>query len=231
VLTLALYGLLAVLLIGGIYLLAAWLLPAGEQIAPPVRDEPIWSLPPERALAAADVADVRLPVALRGYRFAETDLLLDRLVEELQARDDEIARLRKPATATAAPSVAASGERIAKNKSPAGPPTSRWATASSVSLEKGPSPDQAASKPTPPPPREPRLDAVAAAAAKSRAETGRPVEPTPTAGTPPAAEPKSATAVDAPAAEPKPRRPAARKRQSAPPAEQVERVEQGGHDA
>jgi len=37
---------------------------------------------------------VRLPVALRGYRFAETDLLLDRLVEELRARDEEIARLR-----------------------------------------------------------------------------------------------------------------------------------------
>jgi len=37
---------------------------------------------------------VRLPVALRGYRFAETDLLLDRLVEELRARDEEIAGLR-----------------------------------------------------------------------------------------------------------------------------------------
>jgi hypothetical protein len=94
VLTLALYGLLAIVLIGALYLIAVRLLPAGEQIAPPVRDEPIWELPSERALIAADVADVRLPVALRGYRFAETDLLLDRLVEELQARDEEIARLR-----------------------------------------------------------------------------------------------------------------------------------------
>ena len=93
-LTLALYGLLAILLIGGLYLVAARLLPAGEQIAPPVRDEPIWELPAERALVAADIAEVRLPVALRGYRFAETDLLLDRLVEELRARDEEIARLR-----------------------------------------------------------------------------------------------------------------------------------------
>ncbi len=93
-LTLALYGLLAIVLIGALYLIAVRLLPAGEQIAPPVRDEPIWELPSERAMLAADVADVRLPVALRGYRFAETDLLLDRLVEELQARDEEIARLR-----------------------------------------------------------------------------------------------------------------------------------------
>jgi hypothetical protein len=43
---------------------------------------------------ADDVDGVRLPVALRGYRFAETDLLLDRLAAELRARDAEIARLR-----------------------------------------------------------------------------------------------------------------------------------------
>ena len=40
---------------------------------------------------------MRLPVALRGYRFAETDLLLDRLTEELRLRDEEIARLTSPA--------------------------------------------------------------------------------------------------------------------------------------
>jgi hypothetical protein len=100
VLTLALYGLLAILLIAALYLIAVRLLPPGEQIAPPVRDEPVWALPAERALLAADVAEVRLPVALRGYRFAETDLLLDRLVEELQARDEEIARLRGVAPMT-----------------------------------------------------------------------------------------------------------------------------------
>jgi hypothetical protein len=244
VLTLALYGLLAVLLIGGIYLLAAWLLPTGEQIAPPVRDEPIWSLPPERALAAADVADVRLPVALRGYRFAETDLLLDRLVEELRARDEEIARLRKPATAPG-PSSAESGERAAK-------PTPAKSTATSL--------EKSTSKPATQSQRPAGVDAVAAAAAKSQAEkavapaTSAPAaepKPTPAVAATPAAEPKTkptpaadpptaagpkptpaadAPAADAPAAEPKPRRPAARKRQPAPPPEQVERVEQGGHD-
>ena len=44
-LTLALYGLLALLLAGALFLLAAYLLPAGEQIAPPIRDEPLWDLP------------------------------------------------------------------------------------------------------------------------------------------------------------------------------------------
>ena len=93
-LTLGLYGLLAVLVMIGLFLLAANFLPAGEQIAPPIRDEPPWDLPASRRLDADDVASVRLPVALRGYRFAETDLLLDRLGEELRARDAEIARLR-----------------------------------------------------------------------------------------------------------------------------------------
>jgi hypothetical protein len=94
VLHLLLYGVLAILLGGVLFAAAARFLPAGEQIAPPVRDEPPWELPPDRALRADDVDEVRLPVALRGYRFAETDQLLDRLAGELRARDAELARLR-----------------------------------------------------------------------------------------------------------------------------------------
>ena len=90
----ALYGLLAVGIAAVLFLIAAYVLPAGERIAPPIRDEPLWELPASRTLAAEDVVAVRLPVALRGYRFAETDLLLDRLADELKARDDEIIRLR-----------------------------------------------------------------------------------------------------------------------------------------
>ena len=58
------------------------------------RDEPVWTLPHERRLQAEDIDTVRLPVALRGYRFAETDILLDRLAGELRDRDAEIAHLR-----------------------------------------------------------------------------------------------------------------------------------------
>lgn len=93
-LTLAWYGLLAIAIMGALFLVAVTLLPAGEQIAPSVRDEAPWSLPLSHPLDASDVAAVRLPVALRGYRFAETDALLDRLGEELRARDAEIAQLR-----------------------------------------------------------------------------------------------------------------------------------------
>ena len=107
-----LYGLLAILLAGGLFLLASWLLPAGEQIAPPVRDDPPWELPVERPMGAEDVDGVRLPVALRGYRFAETDLLLDRLAAELRARDEEIARLRGDVPAEPEP-VEAPGEKDA----------------------------------------------------------------------------------------------------------------------
>jgi DivIVA domain-containing protein len=93
VLTLVLYGLLAIGLMAGLFLLAARFLPAGEQIAPALRDEPPWALPEDRHLTAMDIEDLRLPVALRGYRFAETDLLLDRLVAELRRRDEELERL------------------------------------------------------------------------------------------------------------------------------------------
>lgn len=125
---LVLYGLLAIILAGGLFLLAARFLPAGEQIAPPLRDEPPWELPPDRMLAPEDVDTVRLPVALRGYRFAETDLLLDRLAAELRARDAEIVRLRgggepeparadEPETAVeepVAPAAPAAGEEAAE---------------------------------------------------------------------------------------------------------------------
>ncbi|GAB2478416.1 DivIVA domain-containing protein [Jatrophihabitans fulvus] len=94
VVSIVLYGFLAIVVAGALFVLATRFLPAGEQIAPPLRDEPVWALPAERSLRPEEVDTVRLPVALRGYRFAETDVLLDRLVHELRRRDDEIARLR-----------------------------------------------------------------------------------------------------------------------------------------
>ena len=124
-----LYGLLAILLAGGLFLLATRFLPAGEQIAPPLRDEPPWELPPDRALGPDDVDSVRLPVALRGYRFAETDLLLDRLAAELRARDAEIARLRGApvgsADAADGSAHATDGSAYATDESAYAPPRSQ----------------------------------------------------------------------------------------------------------
>lgn len=93
-LTLVLYALLAIAVAAAVFFVVASLLPAGEQIAPAIRDDRPWELPADQTIHAEQVASVRLPVALRGYRFAETDVLLDRLAEELRARDELIARLR-----------------------------------------------------------------------------------------------------------------------------------------
>ena len=93
-LTLLGYGVLALLAAAVLFILAAYFLPTGEQIAPPLRDDPLWQLPPEQPLTGDQIETVRLPVSLRGYRFAEVDQLLDRLGAELRARDEQIAQLR-----------------------------------------------------------------------------------------------------------------------------------------
>ena len=93
-LTLFLYALLAIIVVAGLFALAVYVLPKGEQIAPPTPDTRPWESLPDHQLRPEDVVSARLPVALRGYRFAETDLLLDRLTDELRERDDQIARLR-----------------------------------------------------------------------------------------------------------------------------------------
>ncbi|MEP6599345.1 MAG: hypothetical protein ABJB98_07870 [Actinomycetota bacterium] len=92
--TLLLYGLMALIAVGVLFVLTALFLPKGVQIAPPAPDMRPWAALPDRRMAPEEVTAIRLPVALRGYRFAEADLLLDRLTEELRARDAEIAQLR-----------------------------------------------------------------------------------------------------------------------------------------
>ncbi len=97
-----LFTLLAVIVVGVLFVVVAVVLPKGEQISPPTPDVKPWAQLPDRRLAPEDVVAVRLPVALRGYRFAETDRVLDRLAEELRRRDEEIATLR--ATGASVPS-------------------------------------------------------------------------------------------------------------------------------
>ena len=92
-LTLIGYIVLAIVLVGALYLAGVAFLPKGEQLAPAVRDDPTWALAQGRPVSGADVDNVRLPVALRGYRFAETDHLLDVLAHEIRWRDGELARL------------------------------------------------------------------------------------------------------------------------------------------
>jgi DivIVA domain-containing protein len=62
-------------------------------------DEPSSSLPgrglPEGRVGLGDLERVRFSPALRGYRMDEVDDVLDKLTEELQLRDEEIAELRR----------------------------------------------------------------------------------------------------------------------------------------
>ncbi|MFI9205202.1 DivIVA domain-containing protein [Streptomyces sp. NPDC053048] len=57
------------------------------------QDRMVWPLPAGRPLGRADVEALRLPMAVRGYRMAETDDALDRLGAELAERDARIAEL------------------------------------------------------------------------------------------------------------------------------------------
>ena len=69
------------------------LLPGGLSLTPQ-RDNRPFELPADRRMVREDLDRVRIPVGVRGYRFAETDDLIDRLAAEIVVRDEEIARLR-----------------------------------------------------------------------------------------------------------------------------------------
>lgn len=62
-------------------------------------DEPASSLPgrglPPGPFTLEDVDRVRFSPALRGYRMDEVDDVVDRLVDELRRRDEELADLRR----------------------------------------------------------------------------------------------------------------------------------------
>lgn len=50
-------------------------------------------LPEDRPVGRTDIDQLRLPVAVRGYRMADVDDVLDRLGAELTERDARIAEL------------------------------------------------------------------------------------------------------------------------------------------
>jgi len=70
---------LAVLLLGGVAVVAAG---RGGPLAPAGDDDPAPDVPVTGPLSAEDLRRVRFPLALRGYRMADVDALLDRLAAE-----------------------------------------------------------------------------------------------------------------------------------------------------
>lgn len=85
------FAVLVVLALGAIAVVAAG---RGTPMAPAYDDAPDALVPAEGPITAADLRRVRFPIALRGYRMAEVDALLDRLAEE---REEAEARARREA--------------------------------------------------------------------------------------------------------------------------------------
>lgn len=94
-----LFLLLGVAVIGGAALLISgrWRdgLPdtAAEEFEAPLAAVPLGDV------SAADLEDIRLDQAVRGYRMDEVDALVERLGAEISSRDDEIRRLRGESSA------------------------------------------------------------------------------------------------------------------------------------
>ena len=84
---LALLGVLAVL-----FLAAAVATRGGAELAEAPPDAADLALP-DGPLRSSDVEALRFPLAVRGYRMAEVDAALERLADELAARDRLLADL------------------------------------------------------------------------------------------------------------------------------------------
>ncbi|TQL69702.1 DivIVA domain-containing protein [Nocardioides albertanoniae] len=78
------FAALIVLVLGGVGLVAAG---AGAPLGEDYGDQPDALVPRDRAIGAADLANVRFSVALRGYRMEEVDALIARLREEAEWRE------------------------------------------------------------------------------------------------------------------------------------------------
>lgn len=76
--------------------LAAVVFGRGEELAPLAPDATPTRLP-SRDIAGADLRELRFPQAVRGYRMAEVDWVLDRMADELDRlvgeRDELTARV------------------------------------------------------------------------------------------------------------------------------------------
>jgi DivIVA domain-containing protein len=78
------FAILVVLLLGAVAVVAAG---RGTPMEPAYDDAPDSLVPAEGPVTADDLRRVRFPIALRGYRMAEVDALLDRLAEEREVAE------------------------------------------------------------------------------------------------------------------------------------------------
>jgi DivIVA domain-containing protein len=77
-----------------LFLGASVLMGRGETQPPAELDRSPVELPDDRPVSGDDVRDLRISVAVRGYRMTEVDWLLEQFADALDERDAEIASLR-----------------------------------------------------------------------------------------------------------------------------------------
>ncbi|MCB9413408.1 MAG: DivIVA domain-containing protein [Actinobacteria bacterium] len=82
-----LFALLVVAVIGSAVLVALKWPQTGQLPAPPTDRPP--TMVPDGPLTGADLASVRFPVVVRGYRMEDVDALLDRLGAQLDQAVDQ----------------------------------------------------------------------------------------------------------------------------------------------
>lgn len=80
--TVWLVSVLVVVVLGAVAVVAAG---AGGTLGEPGRDRPPSGVPDSDPLSADDLRRVRFPVALRGYRMADVDALLERVAEQWES--------------------------------------------------------------------------------------------------------------------------------------------------
>ncbi len=86
---------LGVLVVAALLFLGASVLMGRGETQPPAElDRSPVELPDDRAVTGDDVRDLRISVAVRGYRMTEVDWLLEQFADALDERDAEIASLR-----------------------------------------------------------------------------------------------------------------------------------------
>ena len=91
--TALIYLLVVVAVAAAVFGLAAAVFGRGEELAP-LAPGPTPSRLPVGDVAGDDVRELRFPQAVRGYRMAEVDWVLDRLADELDRVGAERDRLR-----------------------------------------------------------------------------------------------------------------------------------------
>ena len=105
---------LTVAVVGGLLFLGgSVLLGRGETRPPAELDRSPVELPDDRPVTGEDVRALQVSVAVRGYRMAEVDWLLEQLAQALEEHDELIAALRAEQPRTDGAPAAASGDGAA----------------------------------------------------------------------------------------------------------------------